>query len=106
MNNEKIAINSDGIRVNRAKEIIYFQFATEPLTLILFLIEFFISIKIKIKKTIRSVKFANSRYCKLFSFRSMKLFPINVKKVRKANNIVKIKITIINKFLFNKANII
>ena len=52
------------------------------------------------------MKLANNRYCKLFSFRSMKLFPIKVKKVRKANKIVKIKITIMNKFLFNKANII
>ena len=106
MNNEKIAINNDGIRVNRAKEIIYFLFATEPLTLILFFIEFLMSTKIKIKKIINKIKFATNRYCKLSSLRSMKLLPINVKKVRKANKIVKIKITIMNKFLFNKANII
>ena len=60
----------------------------------------------RIKKTINNIKFNISRYCKLFSLRFMKLLPINVKKVRKANKIVKIKITIMNKFLFNKANII
>ena len=46
INNEKIAISNDGIRVNNAKESIYFLLATEPLTLILFLIEFLISINI------------------------------------------------------------
>ena len=39
------------INVNKAKEIIYFLLATAPLTLILFLIEFLISIKIRTKKT-------------------------------------------------------
>ena len=106
MNNEKIAINNDGISVNNPNEIIYFLLAIEPLILILFFIEFLISVKIKIKKTIRSIKFKIKRYCKLLSLSSIKLFPINVKNVRKANKSVKIKITIINKFLFNKANII
>ena len=49
MNNEKIAINNDGIRVKRANDIIYFLLATEPLTLMLFLIEFLISININTK---------------------------------------------------------
>ena len=48
-NRENIEINSDGIRVNNEKKIIYFLFAMDPLTLILFLIEFLTSIKI-IKK--------------------------------------------------------
>ena len=60
---------------------------------------------IKIKKTISSIKFNIKRYCKLLSLSSTKLFPIKVKNVRKANKIVKINITIMNKFLFNKANI-
>ena len=51
INNEKIEINKDGINVNKAKEIIYFLLATAPFTLILFLIEFLISIKIRTKKT-------------------------------------------------------
>ena len=52
INNEKIAINNDGIKVKRANEIIYFLFATDPLTLILFLIEFLISININTKNKI------------------------------------------------------
>ena len=39
---ENIAINNDGIKVKSPKDIIYFLFATEPLTFILFLIEFLI----------------------------------------------------------------
>ena len=39
INNEKIAINKDGIKVKNANEMIYFLFATEPLTFILFLID-------------------------------------------------------------------
>ena len=53
INREKIAINNDGIKVKSANETIYFLFATEPLTLMLFLIEFLISIKIT-AKNIRS----------------------------------------------------
>ena len=49
INRENIAISKDGIKVKSPKEIIYFLFATEPLTFILFLIEFLISIKIKTK---------------------------------------------------------
>ena len=44
-----MAINNDGIKVNKPNDIMYFLFATDPLTLILFLIEFLTSIKI-IKK--------------------------------------------------------
>ena len=40
INKENIAISNDGINVNKPKEIIYFLFATDPLTFILFLIEF------------------------------------------------------------------
>ena len=52
-NRENIEINSDGIRVNNEKKIIYFLFAMDPLTLILFLIEFLTSIKIIKKNNIR-----------------------------------------------------
>ena len=54
---KKIAINNDGIKVNKPNDIIYFLFATDPLTLILFLIEFLISIKIKTKKTSKKIIF-------------------------------------------------
>ena len=47
--NKKTEINRDGISVNNEKKIIYFLLAIEPLTLILFLIEFFTK-KIIIKK--------------------------------------------------------
>ena len=49
-NNENIEIKRDGIKVKSEKKIIYFLLAIEPRTLILFLNEFFISIKIIIKK--------------------------------------------------------
>ena len=49
-NNENIEIKRDGIKVKSEKKTIYFLFAIEPRTLILFLIEFFTSIKIIIKK--------------------------------------------------------
>ena len=55
INNEKIAINKDGINVNNPKEIMYFLLATDPLTLILFFIEFLISIKINMKKNIKYI---------------------------------------------------
>tara|TARA_B100001540_G_C15704654_1_gene595531 strand:- start:17 stop:391 length:375 start_codon:yes stop_codon:yes gene_type:complete len=106
INNENVAISNDGISVNNPKEIIYFLFAIEPLTLILFLIEFLISIKIIIKKNINKIRLIINRICKLLPFKSIKLLPINVKNVRKANESVKTKIVIIKKFLFNKANII
>ena len=57
INSENIAINKDGISVNSAKEIIYFLLAIDPLTFILFFIEFLISIKIKIKKSRRKIAF-------------------------------------------------
>ena len=46
-NNEKIEINIDGIKVNKAKNVIYFLFDFEPSTSISFLIDFLISIKTK-----------------------------------------------------------
>ena len=59
-----------------------------------------------IKKNINKTKFNISKFCKLLSFKFIKLLPINVKKVRKAKESVAIKITIMNIFLFNKDNII
>jgi len=46
------------------------------------------------------------RISRLSSFSLIKLLSIKVKNVIKAREIVSIKITMINKFLFNKANII
>ena len=106
MNSEKIAISNEGISVKSPNETIYFRFAIEPLTFILFLIEFFISTKINTKNNKTSNKLNIKRLCRFSSLSLMKLLSINVKKVIKANEIVNIKITIINKFLFNRANII
>ena len=49
---EKIEISIDGIKVNKAKKVIYFLFDFDPLTSISFLIDFFISRKTKTKKII------------------------------------------------------
>ena len=106
INNEKTAINKEGISVNRAKETIYFLLATDPLTLILFLIEFLISININTKNINTNKIFEIRRISKFSSFNFMKLLSINVKNVKKAREIVKTNIIIINKFLFNNANII
>ena len=46
------------------------------------------------------------RISRLSSLSLIKLLLINVKNVRKPKEIVNINITMINKFLFNKANII
>ena len=46
---ENIAISKEGIKVNKAKEIIYFLLATDPRTLILFLIELRMSKNIRKK---------------------------------------------------------
>ena len=58
------------------------------------------------KNNINKTKLKINRFCKLLSFKSIKLLPINVKNVIKAKESVIIKITIMKKFLFNKANII
>ena len=56
INRENTEINKDGISVNNPNEIIYFLFAIAPFTLMLFLIEFLISKKIKTKKMINNIK--------------------------------------------------
>ena len=106
MNNENIAINREGISVNNANDIIYFLLAIDPLTLILFLIEFFTSRNIKMIKNNNKNMLDINKIYKLFSFNLMKLLSINVKKVTNPKEIVNIKTVIMNKFLFNKANII
>jgi len=60
-NNEKIEINNDGMSVNSEKNTMYFLFATDPLTLILFFIEFVISLNIIIKKISKSAIFKKSK---------------------------------------------
>ena len=106
INSENIAISNEGIKVKSAKEIIYFLLATEPLTLMLFLIEFLMSININTKNINTKIMLEIIRISRLSSFSLIKLLSIKVKNVIKAKEIVSIKITMINKFLFNKGNII
>ena len=98
-------INKDGIRVKREKNMIYFLFATEPLTFILFFIEFFTSLKIIPKKTISRIILTINKLFKLLSFNEKKLLSMKVKKVKKPMDNVNMKIIIINRFLFKKVNI-
>ena len=67
MKSENIEINKDGINVNKEKKIIYFLLEIDPLTFILFLIEFFISVKIIIKKVSISKMSVISNIFRFFS---------------------------------------
>ena len=103
---EKIDMSIDGIKVNKAKKVIYFLFDFEPFTSISFLIDFFISRKTKTKKNISNTMFTSNKYCKLTSFNSIKLLPINVKNViNPTNNVIK-KIKIIKIFFFINSSIV
>ncbi len=75
-------MRSEGINVNNAKKIIYFLLATDPLTFILFLIELDISLNIIIKKSINRPIFKYRRQFKLLSLKKIKVFPMNIKKVK------------------------
>jgi len=104
-NNENNEINIDGINVNKAKNVIYFLFALDPLIPISILSEFLISTKIIIKKnnskntlTIRSI-------CRLASLNLIKLLSINVRKVKKPKDNVIKNINTIKKFFLIKSNI-
>ena len=98
-------MSNDGIKVKRPNDKIYFLFATEPLTFMLFFIEFLISMKIKIKKKNKKIIFVINTNCKLYSFNLIKLLSIKVRKVIKDNKTVRTNIIIINKFLFMKVSI-
>ncbi len=52
---EKTDIKIDGISVNNEKKTMYFRLATDPLTFILALIEFDISLKINKKKELKKL---------------------------------------------------
>ena len=64
----------------------------------------FLNINTKNKRTRTMLEIR--RISRLSSLSFIKLLLINVKNVRKPKEIVNINITMINKFLFNKANII
>tara|TARA_B100000427_G_scaffold188162_1_gene156406 strand:- start:46 stop:420 length:375 start_codon:yes stop_codon:yes gene_type:complete len=102
---ENTEMSREGIRVNKEKKIIYFLFANDPLTFMLFLIELDISLNIIIKKNTNKPMFKYKREFKFLSLNKMKFFPINVKKVIKVIDKVKINIRIINICLFRKLSI-
>ena len=63
INKENIVISNDGIKVNSPNDTIYFLFANDPLTFILFLIEFLISKKIKTKNKNKNIIFKINNKC-------------------------------------------
>ena len=102
---EKIEINNDGINVNCEKKIMYFLLAIEPLTFILFFIEFLVSLKINQKNNNNKTILVSNNKLRFFSLSWIKLLSINVKKVIKPTDNVKKNMIVIKKFLFKKANI-
>ena len=63
-NSENIEINTDGIKVNKPKYVIYFLLDLKPSLSISFLIALLISIKIKIKSVIKRNIFRTNKICK------------------------------------------
>ena len=99
-------MSSDGINVNNEKKVMYFLLANDPLTLISYLIEFFTSTKIIIKKSKRKIMFIISKFCKFFSVNDIKLLSINVKNVKKPINKVAINTKPIKIFFLIKSIIV
>tara|TARA_B110000014_G_C19933517_1_gene482966 strand:- start:162 stop:518 length:357 start_codon:yes stop_codon:yes gene_type:complete len=104
-NKEKIDISKEGIKVNSEKKIIYFLLAIDPRILMLFLIEFLISLKIIKKNSNKRIILAINRLIRFFSFKDIKPLSINVKKVTNETLKVVINTNTINMFLFRKVNI-
>ena len=61
---EKIEINTDGIKVNKPKYVIYFLFDFKPSLSISFLMALLISIKIKTKSAIKRKIFRTNNNCR------------------------------------------
>jgi hypothetical protein len=94
-NNEKIDIKTEGIKVNRAKTVIYFLLDFNPSLSMSVLIALLISKKINTKSEVRSSIFNIRRYCKFLSVNFINPLSIKVKNVKKPidnviiNNIIK-----------------
>ena len=94
-NNEKIEIKTEGIKVNRAKTVIYFLFDFKPSLSISVLIALLISKKINTKSEVKSRILIIKRYCKFLSVNWINPLSIKVKNVKKPidnviiNNIIK-----------------
>ena len=88
-NNEKIDISNEGIKVNKAKYVMYLLFDFNPSLSMSFLIAFLISRKIKIKRNESKTIFRINKYRKFWLESSMGLLSIKVKKVTKpTDNVV------------------
>ena len=105
-NKEKTEIKTEGINVKKEKKVIYLILAFEPFIFRSSLSEFFTSKNIIIKKKTSKSMLITNNISKFCSFKSIKLLPINVKKVKKPIDNVIIKINTINKFFFTKFNIV
>ena len=85
-NKEKTEIKTEGIKVNRAKTVIYFLFDFKPSLSISFLIALLISTKIKTKSAIKRTMLRTNKICKFWSVNSINPLSIKVKKVKKPND--------------------
>tara|TARA_S200000501_G_scaffold205638_1_gene193367 strand:- start:56 stop:361 length:306 start_codon:yes stop_codon:yes gene_type:complete len=99
-------IKIDGINVNKEKYVIYRLFEVSPSLSISILIDFFISLKINKNNKKSKMMFIIKRYCKFFSFNSIKLLSINVKNVKNPINSVIVNKKIIKIFFLRNSNIL
>ena len=103
---ENIEINTDGIKVNKPKYVIYFLFDFKPSLSISFLIALLISIKIKTKSATKRTIFRTNNICKFWSDNSINPLSIKVKKVKKPidnviiNNIIRYIFFLINSYVW------
>ena len=102
-NRENKEINIDGIKVNNAKNVIYFLLALYPLTSTSIFSEFLTSLKIIKKRSNNKPIFPIKRYCRLKSVNFKKLLSIKVKKVIKPKDKVTTKTKTINIFFLIKS---
>jgi len=89
--------------VNKAKKVMYFLLALDPLISISTFRDFRTSIKIIKKRISKKTILTISSNCRFLSLNSMKLLSINVKKVKKAKNRVAIKTRPMMKFFLIKS---
>ena len=105
-NNEKTEIKTEGIKVNRAKTVIYFLFDFKPSLSISVLIALLISKKINTKREVNSRIFIINKYCKFLSVSLIKPLSIKVKNVKKPidnviiNNIIRYIFFLINSYIW------
>jgi len=105
-NNENKEIKIEGIKVNNAKNVIYFLLALEPLKSTSIFKEFLTSENIIKKRSINKPIFPINRIWRLLPDSFKKPLSINVKKVIKPMHKAIKKIIIINIFFFIKSIIV